>query len=60
MGQTLFDKIWDAHVVKHLDDGSFLVHLDRVFIHERTGSVALTSLKERGLPVTSVWELLHH
>ncbi|MDJ0709212.1 MAG: 3-isopropylmalate dehydratase large subunit [Woeseiaceae bacterium] len=51
MGKTLFDKIWDAHVVKQLDDSSYLVHLDRVFIHERTGSVALTSLKERGLPV---------
>ncbi len=51
MGQTLFDKIWGAHVVKKLDDGSYLIHLDRVFIHERTGSVALTSLKERGLPV---------
>jgi 3-isopropylmalate/(R)-2-methylmalate dehydratase large subunit len=51
MGRTLFDKIWDAHVVKDLDDGTSLVHLDRVFIHERTGSIALTSLKERGLPV---------
>lgn len=51
MGQTLFDKIWDSHVVTVLDDGTSLVHLDRVFIHERTGSVALTSLKDRGLPV---------
>ena len=51
MGKTLFDKIWDAHVVTELDDGTSLVHLDRVFIHERTGSTALTSLKERGLPV---------
>jgi 3-isopropylmalate/(R)-2-methylmalate dehydratase large subunit len=51
MGKTLFDKIWDAHVVTQLDDGTSLVHLDRVFIHERTGSVALTSLKERELPV---------
>lgn len=51
MRRTLFDKIWDAHLVKELDDGTSLVYLDRVFIHERTGSVALTSLKERGLPV---------
>jgi 3-isopropylmalate/(R)-2-methylmalate dehydratase large subunit len=51
MGQTLFDKIWDSHVVTVLDDGTSLVHLDRVFIHERTGSVALTSLKDRKLPV---------
>ena len=51
MTKTLFDKIWDTHVVEELDDGTCLVHLDRVFIHERTGSVALTSLKERGLTV---------
>ncbi|MEM7281148.1 MAG: 3-isopropylmalate dehydratase large subunit [Pseudomonadota bacterium] len=42
---TLFDKIWDSHVVKSLPDGSALVYLDRVFLHERTGSVALESLK---------------
>ena len=53
MGKTLFDKIWDAHVVTQLDDGTNLIYLDRVFIHERTGSVALTSLKERGLPVSN-------
>ena len=51
MGLTLFDKIWDPHVVATLDDGTSLIHMDRVFIHERTGSTALTSLKERGLPV---------
>lgn len=51
MGKTLFDKIWDSHVVKELDDGTCLIYLDRVFIHERTGSTALTSLKERNQPV---------
>lgn len=48
MGKTLFDKIWDTHVVSTLDDGSCLVYLDRVFLHERTGSIALTSLREAG------------
>ncbi|MDJ0700707.1 MAG: aconitase family protein, partial [Woeseiaceae bacterium] len=48
MGQTLFDKIWNSHLVRELEDGSSLVYLDRVFIHERTGSVALTSLAEQG------------
>ena len=48
MSRTLFDKIWDAHVVEKLDDGSELVYLDRVFLHERTGSVALNSLAETG------------
>ncbi|MEM7708053.1 MAG: 3-isopropylmalate dehydratase large subunit [Pseudomonadota bacterium] len=46
MPQTLFDKIWDRHVVRNLDDGSSLVYVDRVFLHERTGGVALTSLAE--------------
>jgi len=48
MPTTLFDKIWDAHVVRELDDGSQLVYVDRVFLHERTGSVALTSLAQAG------------
>lgn len=48
MAHTLFDKIWDAHVVRNLDDQSSLVYVDRVFLHERTGSVALTSLEEQG------------
>ncbi len=51
MKQTLFDKIWDSHVVKELDDGTSLIYLDRIFIHERTGSIALTSLKDQGRPV---------
>jgi len=51
MGRTLFDRIWDAHVVTELSDDSSLVYVDRVFLHERTGSVALASLRQRGLPV---------
>lgn len=51
MATTLFDKIWDPHVVSTLDDGTSLIYVDRVFVHERTGSVALTSLKDLGRPV---------
>jgi 3-isopropylmalate/(R)-2-methylmalate dehydratase large subunit len=50
-GKTLFDKIWDAHTVADLDDGSTLILIDRVFLHERTGAVALESLAEAGRPV---------
>jgi 3-isopropylmalate/(R)-2-methylmalate dehydratase large subunit len=50
-GKTLFDKIWDAHTVAELDDGSTLILIDRVFLHERTGAVALESLAEAGRPV---------
>ncbi len=48
MPKTLFDKIWDAHTVRQLDDGSSLLYVDRLFLHERTGSVALTSLEADG------------
>ncbi len=48
MAQTLFDKIWDQHRVLSLTTGEDLVAIDRVFLHERTGSVALTSMLEAG------------
>lgn len=48
MALTLFDKIWNSHVVRQLEDDSCLIYLDRVFLHERTGSIALTSLAETG------------
>lgn len=48
MGCTLFEKIWDAHLVTELDDGTSLILIDRIFLHERTGSVALESLAEAG------------
>jgi len=48
MARTLFDKIWDRHKVKTLDTGEDLVAIDRVFLHERTGSVALKSMLDSG------------
>lgn len=51
MAKTLFDKLWDAHVVAELGDDSALLYIDRVFIHERTGSVALKALQESGRKV---------
>ena len=48
MGRTLFDKIWDDHVVAELPGGDTLLAIDRVFLHERTGSVALESMREAG------------
>jgi 3-isopropylmalate/(R)-2-methylmalate dehydratase large subunit len=53
MGKTLFDKIWDRHLVDDLDGGTGLVLIDRVLLHERTGSVALESLAAAGRPVAS-------
>ncbi len=44
MPKTLFDNIWDAHLITELDDGASLLHIDRIFLHERTGSIALSSM----------------
>jgi 3-isopropylmalate/(R)-2-methylmalate dehydratase large subunit len=46
--RSLFDKIWDAHVVQATAGGATLVAIDRVFLHERTGSIALKSLRQAG------------
>ncbi|MBY0520556.1 MAG: 3-isopropylmalate dehydratase large subunit [Sphingomonas sp.] len=46
--RTLFAKLWDAHVVAALGAGEDLIAIDRVFLHERTGSVALKSLAAAG------------
>ncbi len=48
MAQTLFDKLWTAHLVTALEDGADLIFIDRVFLHERTGSIALKSLEAEG------------
>jgi len=53
MGRTLFEKIWNRHLVKDLGAGTGLVLIDRVLLHERTGGVALESLAEAGHPVAS-------
>ena len=48
MAQTLFDKLWNSHRIKSLENGEDLIAIDRVFLHERTGSVALMSLLDAG------------
>jgi 3-isopropylmalate/(R)-2-methylmalate dehydratase large subunit len=48
---TLFDKVWDAHVVRNLGDGWSLLHIDRHLLHDLSGPGALTELHHRGLAV---------
>ncbi|MEP3226230.1 MAG: 3-isopropylmalate dehydratase large subunit [Parasphingorhabdus sp.] len=43
---SLFDRLWDSHVVTALPGGGALVAIDRVFLHERTGASALNALAE--------------
>lgn len=47
-GLSLFEKLWRQHLVAELGEGASLVHIDRVFLHERTGGVALQALDEAG------------
>lgn len=49
--QSLFDKLWNNHVVSELPGGGALIAIDRVFLHERTGAAALNSLSAAGRPV---------
>ncbi len=49
--KTLFDKIWDAHVVKKVDGGPNVLYIDQHLIHEVTSPVAFLGLKNRGLKV---------
>jgi len=51
MGKTLFDKVWDSHVVKKIEGGPDVLFIDRHFIHEVTSPVAFLGLKNRGLKV---------
>ena len=49
--ETLFDKVWDAHVVKHIADGPDVFFIDRHFIHEVTSPVAFLGLQKRNARV---------
>ena len=49
--KTLFDKIWDSHVVRSIADGPDVLYIDRHYIHEVTSPQAFNGLKERGIPV---------
>ena len=51
MGKTLFDKVWDNHVVKKIEDGPDVIFIDRHLIHEVTSPVAFLGLKTRGIGV---------
>ena len=51
MSNTLFDKVWDSHVVRKIEGGPDVFFIDRHFIHEVTSPVAFLGLKTRGLKV---------
>lgn len=48
---TLFDKIWDSHVVNVVEDGPTQLYIDRLFCHEVTSPQAFAGLRDRGIKV---------
>lgn len=46
---TLFDKIWDRHVVQQIEDGPTQLYIDRLYCHEVTSPQAFAGMRERGL-----------
>ncbi|MCR6719747.1 MAG: 3-isopropylmalate dehydratase large subunit [Chitinophagaceae bacterium] len=51
MGKTLFEKIWERHVVKTIDGGPSVLYIDKHFIHEVTSPQAFNGLNKRGIKV---------
>jgi 3-isopropylmalate/(R)-2-methylmalate dehydratase large subunit len=54
MGRTLYDKIWDEHVVHTEDDGTAVLYIDRHLVHEVTSPQAFEGLRQSG---RKVWRI---
>jgi len=50
-GSTLFDKIWDSHVVQQIEDGPTQLYIDRLYAHEVTSPQAFDTLRDKGIGV---------
>lgn len=51
MGKTLFEKIWETHIVEDIQNGPSVLYIDRHFIHEVTSPQAFAGLNQRGIQV---------
>ena len=51
MGKTLFDKVWDAHVVDTIENGPQILYIDKHLIHEVTSPQAFNELEQRNIPI---------
>ncbi len=51
MKKTLFDKVWDAHVVETITNGPQILYIDKHLIHEVTSPQAFNELKQRQIPI---------
>ncbi len=50
-GKTLFDKVWDAHVVDEIKEGPSVLYIDKHLVHEVTSPQAFTGIDNRGIPI---------
>ena len=53
MKKTLFDKVWDAHIVESVAEGPQILYIDKHLIHEVTSPQAFNELKQREIPIFS-------
>ncbi len=51
MAKTLFEKIWDKHIVKTINGGPSVLYIDKHLIHEVTSPQAFAGIEKRGLPL---------
>ncbi len=51
MGKTLFEKVWDRHVVDSVEGGQEILYIDRHFIHEVTSPQAFDGIRNRGIDI---------
>ncbi|YBU89227.1 MAG: 3-isopropylmalate dehydratase large subunit [Candidatus Walczuchella monophlebidarum] len=51
MAKSLFDKVWESHIVMNIPGGSGVLYIDRHFIHEVTSPQAFEELEKKGLPI---------
>jgi len=56
--KTLFDKVWDSHVVQSIKDGPDVLYIDQHYIHEVTSPQAFNDLKKRSIPVLRPYKTL--
>lgn len=57
-GKTLFDKIWEKHVVEHIENGPDVLYIDKQLIHEVTSPQAFEGLRKRGIKISRPYRVV--
>jgi 3-isopropylmalate/(R)-2-methylmalate dehydratase large subunit len=58
MSNTLFEKIWNKHIVQQIENGPSVLYIDKHFIHEVTSPQAFAGLEKRGIGVHNVQQVI--